>query len=180
MLYSYSGFGAQPPSDGQKRFIQQTDRYLQQQAWLQSNLRNKPLHNQGLCFHSLRAVSEAQMREVLATSDAALPVHIHVSEQEKEVNDSLAWSSERPVAWLMNRFEVDARWCLIHATHLDEQEVRRLAASGAVAGLCPTTEANLGDGIFPAVDYIAQGGRWGIGSDSHVSLSAQEELRWLE
>ena len=180
VLYSYSGFGAQPPSDGQKRFIQQTDRYLQQQAWLQSKLRNKPLHNQGLCFHSLRAVSEAQMREVLATSDAALPVHIHVSEQEKEVNDSLAWSSERPVAWLMNRFEVDARWCLIHATHLDEREVRRLAASGAVAGLCPTTEANLGDGIFPAVDYIAQGGRWGIGSDSHVSLSAQEELRWLE
>lgn len=180
VLYSYSGFGAQPPAAGQKRFIQQTDRYLQQQARLQAWVKDKPLHNVGLCFHSLRAVSEVQMHEVLAASDRALPVHIHVAEQEKEVNDSLAWSGERPVSWLMNRFDVDARWCLIHATHLDDSEVTRLATSGAVAGLCPTTEANLGDGIFPAVDYIAQGGRWGIGSDSHVSLSVQEELRWLE
>lgn len=180
VLYSYSGFGAQKPTDGQKRFIQQTDRYLQQQTWLQNALHDKPLHNHGLCFHSLRAVSEAQMHEVLSVSPATLPVHIHVAEQEKEVNDSIAWSGERPVAWLMNRFEVDKRWCLIHATHLDDDEIRRLAASGAVAGLCPTTEANLGDGIFPAVEYIAQGGRWGIGSDSHVSLSTQEELRWLE
>lgn len=180
VLYSYSGFGAQPPVAGQKRFIQQTDNYLQQQARLQTWVKDKPLHNVGLCFHSLRAVSEVQMHEVLAASDRSLPVHIHVAEQEKEVNDSLAWSGERPVSWLMNRFDVDARWCLIHATHLDDSEVTRLATSGAVAGLCPTTEANLGDGIFPAVDYIAQGGRWGIGSDSHVSLSVQEELRWLE
>ncbi len=120
------------------------------------------------------------MHAVLSASETTLPIHIHIAEQEKEVNDSLAWSGERPVSWLMTRFDVDARWCLIHATHLDDSEVTRLAASGAVAGLCPTTEANLGDGIFPAVDYIAQGGRWGIGSDSHVSLSVQEELRWLE
>ena len=84
------------------------------------------------------------------------------------------------MAWLYNRFAVDARWCLIHATHLDQQEMARMADSGAIAGLCPTTEANLGDGIFPAVEYIGRGGRWGIGSDSHVSLSALEELRWLE
>lgn len=180
VLYSYSGFGSQPATAGQKRFIQQTDRYLQQQARLEKWQQQRPLLNRGLCFHSLRAVSESQMREVLAASDPALPVHIHVAEQQKEVNDSLAWSGERPVAWLLNRFAVDARWCLIHATHLDEDERTRLARSGAVAGLCPTTEANLGDGIFPAVAYIAQGGRWGIGSDSHVSLSAQEELRWLE
>jgi formimidoylglutamate deiminase len=96
------------------------------------------------------------------------------------VADSLAWSGERPVSWLLNRFAVDARWCLIHATHLDESEVSRLAASKAVAGLCPTTEANLGDGIFPATDYIALGGSWGIGSDSHVSLDVVEELRLLE
>ncbi|MEN4567599.1 formimidoylglutamate deiminase [Pantoea agglomerans] len=180
VLYSYSGFGSQPASAGQKRFIQQTDRYLQQQARLDTWQQQRPLLNRGLCFHSLRAVSESQMQDVLAASDPTLPVHIHVAEQQKEVNDSLAWSGERPVAWLLNRFEVDARWCLIHATHLDESELARLARSGAVAGLCPTTEANLGDGIFPAVEYIAQGGRWGIGSDSHVSLSAQEELRWLE
>ncbi len=104
------------------------------------------------------------MHAVLSASETTLPIHIHIAEQEKEVNDSLAWSGERPVSWLMTRFDVDARWCLIHATHLDDSEVTRLAASGAVAGLCPTTEANLGDGIFPAVDYIAQGGRWGIGS----------------
>lgn len=180
VLYSHSGFGAQPPLPGQKRFIQHTEAYLRQQQRLAAAVEGKPLLSRGLCFHSLRAVSEAQMREVLAVSDATLPVHIHVAEQEKEVNDCLAWSGERPVAWLLNRFAVDARWCLIHATHLETAEIHRLAASGAVAGLCPTTEANLGDGLFPATDYIAQGGRWGIGSDSHVSLSALEELRWLE
>ena len=180
VLYSYSGFGSQPASDGQRRFIQQTEAYLQQQQRVAQWSANKPLLNHGICFHSLRAVSEVQMREVLAAGAADVPVHIHVAEQEKEVNDSLAWSGERPVSWLYNRFEVDQRWCLIHATHLDDSEIQRMAASGAIAGLCPTTEANLGDGIFPAVEYIAQGGRWGIGSDSHVSLSAQEELRWLE
>ncbi len=180
VLYSYSGFGAQPASEGQRRFIQQTDAYLQQQQRVAQWSAHKPLLNHGICFHSLRAVSEAQMRDVLAASHAEVPVHIHVAEQEKEVNDSLAWSGERPVAWLYNRFEVDKRWCLIHATHLDDSEIQRMAASGAIAGLCPTTEANLGDGIFPAVEYIARGGRWGIGSDSHVSLSALEELRWLE
>ena len=180
VLYSFSGFGSQPASDGQRRFIQQTDAYLQQQQRAAQWSANKPLLNHGICFHSLRAVNETQMREVLAAGAADVPVHIHVAEQEKEVNDSLAWSGERPVDWLYNRFEVDQRWCLIHATHLDDSEIQRMAASGAIAGLCPTTEANLGDGIFPAVEYIAQGGRWGIGSDSHVSLSAQEELRWLE
>jgi len=180
VLYSYAGFGAQPPQPGQKRFIQDTARYLRQQQHLRDALTGKPLHNQGICFHSLRAVSEAQMQEVLAALPDTLPVHIHVAEQEKEVRDSQAWSGERPVSWLLNRFEVDARWTLIHATHLDKSEIARLAASGAVAGLCPTTEANLGDGIFPATEYIAQGGRWGIGSDSHVSLDVVEELRWLE
>lgn len=180
VLYSYAGFGSQPAQPGQKRFIQDTHSYLAQQQRLHQLIAGRPLYNQGLCFHSLRAVNEQQMREVLASSPADLPVHIHIAEQEKEVNDSLAWSGERPVSWLLDRFDVDTRWCLIHATHLNEQEIRRLAASQAVAGLCPTTEANLGDGIFPATDYVAQGGRWGIGSDSHVSLDVVEELRWLE
>lgn len=180
VLYSHAGFGAQPPQPGQKRFIQDADSYLRQQERLRSLLADKPRHNQGLCFHSLRAVTQQQMEQVLAASPADLPVHIHIAEQEKEVNDSLAWSGERPVSWLLDRFAIDSRWCLIHATHLDNSEISRLASSGAVAGLCPTTEANLGDGIFPATDYIAQGGRWGIGSDSHVSLDVVEELRWLE
>ncbi|MCU5772948.1 formimidoylglutamate deiminase [Erwiniaceae bacterium BAC15a-03b] len=180
VLYSYAGFGALPPQAGQKRFIQNTEQYLRQQENLSTLLRDKPLHNQGLCFHSLRAVSQQQMDDVLAASSTTLPVHIHIAEQEKEVNDSLAWSGERPVNWLLDRFDVNQRWCLIHATHLDQGEISRLASSAAVAGLCPTTEANLGDGIFPATDYIAAGGRWGIGSDSHVSLDVVEELRWLE
>ncbi|MCL2898773.1 formimidoylglutamate deiminase [Brenneria tiliae] len=180
VLYSYSGFGAQPPQAGQRRFIQDTERYLRQQAHLRRLLADKPLHNQGICFHSLRAVTGEQMHDVLSSLGERLPVHIHIAEQEKEVDDCLAWSGERPVNWLLDRFEVDDRWCLVHATHLDDAEIRRLAVSGSVAGLCPTTEANLGDGIFPATEYIAQGGRWGIGSDSHVSLDVVEELRWLE
>lgn len=180
VLYSYAGFGAQPPQPGQIRFIQDTDSYLAQQQRLADLLRAKPLHNAGICFHSLRAVSEAQMNAVLSAMPAALPVHIHIAEQQKEVDDCLAWSGERPLNWLYDRFAVDQRWTLIHATHLDDRELARVALSGAVAGLCPTTEANLGDGIFPLDRYVAHGGRWGIGSDSHVSLNVVEELRWLE
>jgi formimidoylglutamate deiminase len=117
---------------------------------------------------------------VLAVSPKDLPVHIHIAEQQKEVNDCLAWSGQRPIAWLFDNIDIDARWCLIHATHPDRFELASIAASNAVIGLCPTTEANLGDGIFPGVDYLAQKGRWGIGSDSHVSLNVVEELRWLE
>ncbi|NKI74102.1 formimidoylglutamate deiminase [Dickeya sp. CFBP 2040] len=180
VLYSYSGFGAQPPQPGQARFIQDVDHYLRQQETLAALIQSYPLLNHGLCFHSLRAVSQNQMEDVLEATDSSLPVHIHIAEQQKEVNDCLNWSGERPVQWLFNRFAVDARWCLVHATHLDQQELNRLADSLAVAGLCPTTEANLGDGIFPLDRYVALGGRWGIGSDSHVSLNVVEELRWLE
>lgn len=180
VLYSYAGFGAQPPQAGQRRFIQHVDGYLAQQQVISRQLAGRPTQNQGLCFHSLRAVSLEQMQQVLAASDPTLPVHIHIAEQQKEVNDCLHWSGQRPIAWLFDHLEVDARWCLIHATHPDASELKQLAASAAVAGLCPTTEANLGDGIFPGVDYLALGGRWGIGSDSHVSLNVVEELRWLE
>ncbi|WP_075180806.1 formimidoylglutamate deiminase [Pantoea sp. 1.19] len=180
VLYSYSGFGAQPPLAGQQRFIQDSEAYLAQQQRLQRLLIGKPLHRAGLCFHSLRAVSEQQIREVLDASPASGPIHIHIAEQQKEVSDCLAWSGQRPLSWLYDHFPVDDRWCLVHATHLDDREMQRLARSGAVAGLCPTTEANLGDGIFPADSYIRAGGRWGIGSDSHVSVDVVEELRWLE
>ncbi|WP_145579551.1 formimidoylglutamate deiminase [Yersinia vastinensis] len=180
VLYSYAGFGAQPAQQGQRRFIQNTESYLKQQQVIQQQLANQPLQNHGLCFHSLRAVELSQMQDVLHVSDKHLPVHIHIAEQQKEVNDCLAWSGQRPVTWLYDNLPVDSRWCLIHATHLDESELVRLAQSQAVAGLCPTTEANLGDGIFPAVDYVQRQGRWGIGSDSHVSLDVVEELRWLE
>ncbi|MBC3952189.1 formimidoylglutamate deiminase, partial [Pseudomonas folii] len=180
VLYSHSGFGGQAPNEGQRRFIHSTDSYLDLQARLQPVLRQQPAQQLGLCFHSLRAVTPEQISAVLAASDPHCPVHIHIAEQQKEVDDCLSWSGRRPVQWLYENAPVNERWCLVHATHVEPDEVALMAQSGAVAGLCLTTEANLGDGIFPAVDYIAQGGRWGIGSDSHVSLSVVEELRWLE
>nr|WP_314477021.1 formimidoylglutamate deiminase [uncultured Pseudomonas sp.] len=180
VLYSHAGFGGQAPSGGQRRFIQSTDQYLHLQAQLAPLLAAHPAQQLGLCFHSLRAVTPGQIAEVLAASDTRCPVHIHIAEQQKEVDDCLAWSGLRPLQWLHEHVNVDERWCLVHATHAEPDEVTAMARSGAVAGLCLTTEANLGDGIFPAVDYLAQGGRLGIGSDSHVSLSVVEELRWLE
>ena len=180
VLYSHSGFGGQAPNEGQRRFIHSTDSYLDLQARLLPLLREQPAQQLGLCFHSLRAVTPEQIGAVLAASDKNCPVHIHIAEQQKEVDDCLSWSGRRPVQWLYENAAVDQRWCLVHATHVQPDEVALMAHSGAVAGLCLTTEANLGDGIFPAVDYIAQSGRWGIGSDSHVSLSVVEELRWLE
>ena len=180
VLYSHSGFGGQAPNDGQRRFINSTEQYLTLQQQLQPLLAQQPTQHLGLCFHSLRAVTPEQINDVLSASDASCPIHIHIAEQQKEVNDCLSWSGKRPVQWLYDNVDVDQRWCLVHATHVNAEEIRRMAQSRAVAGLCLTTEANLGDGIFPAVDYLAQGGRLGIGSDSHVSLSVVEELRWLE
>ncbi|MBO2928510.1 formimidoylglutamate deiminase [Metapseudomonas otitidis] len=178
VLYSHAGFGGLPPNEGQRRFIHSTDSYLT----LQQRLREALPANQGLglCFHSLRAVTPDQLATVLAAEDGSRPIHIHIAEQQKEVDDCLAWSGRRPLQWLYEHVPVDPRWCLVHATHAEADEVQAMARSGAVAGLCLTTEANLGDGIFPAVDFLAQGGRLGIGSDSHVSVSVVEELRWLE
>ncbi|SHN15781.1 formimidoylglutamate deiminase [Pseudomonas asturiensis] len=180
VLYSHSGFGGQAPNEAQRRFIHSTDSYLDLQARLQPIVASQTAQRLGLCFHSLRAVTPEQISAVLAASAPDCPVHIHIAEQQKEVDDCLSWSGRRPLQWLYENAPVDNRWCLVHATHAEPDEVALMANSAAVAGLCLTTEANLGDGIFPAVDYLAQGGRWGIGSDSHVSLSVVEELRWLE
>ncbi len=109
-----------------------------------------------------------------------MPIHIHIAEQIREVEDCLAWSGARPVAWLLDHAPVDARWCLVHATHMTGAETLAMARSGAVAGLCPITEANLGDGLFPAEAFLAAGGRYGVGSDSNVRIDATEELRLLE
>ena len=132
-----------------------------------------------LAPHSLRAVTPAQLSELIAL-DPGAPVHIHIAEQQAEVADCLAWSGARPVQWLLDQAAVDRRWCLIHATHITPAESAALAASGAVTGLCPITEANLGDGLFPAPGYLSAGGHYGIGSDSNVLIDAAEELRWLE
>lgn len=178
VLYSHSGFGEQSLKPEQKRFQTDVDTVLHIVEAL-APLRNGQLEV-GAAPHSLRAASVKQIQELMAALPKERPLHIHIAEQQGEVQQSLDFCGRRPVEYLFDQLAVDARWCLVHATHLNEAEVAQLAASGAVAGLCPSTEANLGDGLFPLGDYLAQGGRWGIGSDSHVSQSPVEELRWLE
>lgn len=180
VLYSHSGFGGQSASAGQARFINTTDQYLSIHQGCQKIVANHDLHQIGVCFHSLRAVTQDQIHDVLAEIPDNMPIHIHIAEQQKEVQDCLGWSGQRPVQWLANEIGLDERWCLVHATHLSNDEMMSIAQHRAVAGLCPTTEANLGDGLFPAVEFMREKGRWGIGSDSHVSLSVAEELRTLE
>lgn len=179
VLYAHGGFGGKAPSDGQRRFINSIDQYLKLQDILAKDCA-APGRRLGFCFHSLRAVTLDEIQAVMDSSRDGRPVHVHIAEQQKEVDDCVAWSGRRPIQWLYDKVAVDDRWCLIHATHAEADEVTAMAKSRAVAGLCPTTEANLGDGLFPAVDFLAEGGRLGIGSDSHVSLSVVEELRWLE
>lgn len=178
VLYSYSGFGEKPLKPEQQRFRTDAQDVLRIVEALEP-LRDAQTEV-GVAPHSLRAATVDQIKEVLATLPKARPVHIHIAEQMAEVQQSLDWSGRRPVQWLYEKLDVDQRWCLIHATHLTADEVGGIARSGAVAGLCPTTEANLGDGLFPLESFLAQGGVFGIGSDSHVSQSAVEELRWLE
>jgi formimidoylglutamate deiminase len=172
VLYCHSQFGGAPPTDAQRRFILTPDAY----AKLLQSLGDTHL---GVAPHSLRAVTPEELAGAISIAGDS-PIHIHVAEQEKEVVDCIAWSGARPVAWLLDHAPVDQRWCLVHATHMDDSERARLASSGAVAGLCQTTEANLGDGIFPLRAFLADRGRFGIGSDSNVCTSPVEELRWLE
>jgi formimidoylglutamate deiminase len=185
VLYQYSGFGAKPPLAAQARFVHSTDAYLSLVRELHDIYKGMPDVRIGAAFHSLRAVDPAAIEASLAALpqvDAGAPIHIHVAEQRREVEECVSWSGKRPVQWLLEHARPDSRWCLVHATHLDQAEVGALAASGAVAGLCPTTEANLGDGIFPAAEYLdgAAPGVFGIGSDSHVEVSVCAELRMLE
>lgn len=183
VLYRYGGFGMKAPQERQRRFLHDSDAYARLLETLAPFFRNRADRRLGIAPHSLRAVSPEMLHAAIAALnriDSGAPIHIHIAEQTAEVEDCLAWSGKRPVEWLLDQGIVDARWCLVHATHLTPDETQRLAASKAVAGLCPTTEANLGDGLFPAIDYLTAQGRIGIGSDSHVSVHAAEELRLLE
>ncbi len=179
VLYMTGGFDGRPLSERQRRFGFEVDTFLRLIEQLRK-MENSTLRV-GVALHSLRAVPEAAMCAVLESGliDAA-PIHIHIAEQIGEVQDCLALRNARPVEWLLDHAPVDPRWCLVHATHMTPTETRRLAETGAVAGLCPTTEANLGDGLFPLRAYLDAGGVFGIGSDSHISISPVEELRWLE
>ena len=172
VFYAHSTFGAAPPHAEQRRFITDLDGFAR---LVEDCEKLAPVV--GVAPHSLRAVAPEELEAILKLTTG--PVHIHLAEQVKEVEDCVAWSGARPARWLLDHMPVDARWCAIHATHMLDDEARDLAASGAVAGLCPITEANLGDGIFnPA--FFSSGGAFGVGGDSHIEVGVAAELKQLE
>lgn len=179
VFYAHGGFGGAQASAHQARFLSDVPSYAR--LIEASRVAVRPLGDAvvGIAPHSLRAVSPGELQSILPLAGNG-PIHIHVAEQVREVEECQAALGARPVEWLIDRNPVDSRWCLVHATQVLPHEVMALAESGAVAGLCPITEANLGDGVFPAVDYQRSGGRYAVGSDSNVLISLSEELRLLE
>lgn len=180
VLYQYSNFGNLPPVGGQRRFINDTAGFIDLFEKLETRAQKIGGFSLGVALHSLRAVDPKDAREVLDVVGGGRPIHVHVAEQIKEVTDCLGWSGQRPVEFLLNNFNVNDDWCLVHATHMTDEELVNAARSGAIAGLCPVTEANLGDGVFKLSTWLEAGGKFGIGSDSHISVDTVEELRWLE
>jgi len=179
VFYAHGGFGGADPAPRQRRFICDLEQYARIHEACRSAVRALPGAVVGVAPHSLRAVTAQELRGVAALAGTA-PVHIHIAEQLKEVEDCLSWSGRRPLEWLLENAAVNARWCLVHATHGTVAELAEVARRGAVIGLCPITEASLGDGIFPGVAYQQYQGRFGVGSDSNVRIDAAEELRLLE
>jgi len=178
--YAQGGVDGRPLAGGQLRFRNDRDSFetlVERVPGIVGNLRADA--NWGVAPHSLRAVGRDDLR-ALAGIAPDRPMHMHIAEQEKEIDETLAVFGARPMEWLLGEHDVSRRWCLIHCTHMTPDETIRLAASGAVAGLCPVTEANLGDGIFDGARYLGEGGRFGVGSDSNIRISAVEELRQFE
>ena len=178
VLYMAGGFDGRPLSERQRRFGHDIDAYLRLFDALRTH--EGDTVRVGCALHSLRAVPPQAMREVLHALPMDARIHVHIAEQMAEVEECITLRGARPVQWLLDNATVDARWTLVHATHLDDAEVRGIARSGATVAICTTTEGNLGDGLFPLRAYLDAGGRWGVGSDSHISVSPVEELRWLE
>jgi len=179
VFYAHAGFGGQPPKPEQRLFVTGVGSYARLFEACERLVGGMRAESVGVAPHSLRAATPAELADVVALA-AERPIHIHAAEQISEVEDCVASLGQRPIRWLLDHAGVDRRWCLVHATHMDPSEARDLAASGAVAGLCPITEANLGDGVFRAREYLEAGGRYGVGSDSNVSIGAADELRQLE
>ncbi len=179
VFYAHSGFGGQNPTEGQRRFISDINGFARLLESSRKAVESVPEAVLGVAPHSLRAVTPKELTAVTAMLPEG-PIHIHAAEQMREVEDCVGWSGARPVEWLLRHAGVDTRWCLIHATHMTEDETAGLARAGAIAGLCPITEANLGDGTFPAPLFTAEGGGFGIGSDSNVLIGVAAELRQLE
>jgi formiminoglutamate deiminase len=180
VFYMQGGLNDKKLAEGQLRFGNDLEQYLRILDQTQDSLRNAPEdYLLGMAPHSLRAVSPESLKEILEARSSGT-VHIHIAEQLKEVEEIQTHFGARPVEWLLENVVVDSRWCLIHATHMTQEETQNLAKSGAVVGLCPITEANLGDGVFDGTELLLSGGKYGIGSDSNVRISLTEELRLLE
>lgn len=183
VLYAQGGFGAKPTTEGQRRFRHDPEDFVALVRDLRTRHARSTQIRIGIAPHSLRAITKDGFLPVLSdlrADDPDMPVHIHIAEQIGEVNDCVAWCGRRPVEHLYDAYPVDPRWCLVHATHLNEGEVAAIAKSKAVVGLCATTEANLGDGLFPTPEFLAQDGVLGVGSDSHVTVDPAAELRLAE
>ena len=179
VFYAHSGFGGQKPTEGQRRFINDLNSFSKLLESSRKAVESIPEAVVGVAPHSLRAVMPKELAAVTAMVRDG-PIHIHAAEQMREVEDCIEWSGARPIEWLLRHADVNDRWCLIHATHMTEAETKDMAKAGAIAGLCPITEANLGDGTFPGRRFTAKGGRYGIGSDSNVLIGVADELRQLE
>src|SRR4029434_3078140 len=178
-FYAHAGFGGTPTTAGQRRFTHTTHTFTHLYDRL-SERAPELVYVLGVSPHSRRAVTAEEIGQIVRMAEPFAPIHIHAAEQTREVDECYALTRMRPVEWLLTQAHVNARWCIVHATHMTERETAALAASGAVAGLAPTTEADLGDGTFPGVAYVAADGRFGIGSDSNTVISPFAELRQLE
>lgn len=183
VLYERAGFSDPEPTQDQKRFALTVDQLIAhyENASSIAGAMTDGIFQTGIGAHSLRAVSADSLKQISAVARTdGVPMHIHIAEQQREVDQCCTEFNARPVEWLFDNYDVNENWCLVHATHIDEQEIESIARSGAVVGLCPSTEANLGDGLFPLQPYLEHGGSIAIGSDSHISINPFEELRWLE
>ena len=178
-FYAHGGCGGKPATPAQARFLADLDGFARLVEASARHLRQLDGARLGIAPHSLRAVDAEELDELVRMCPSG-PIHLHAAEQALEVEECLAWCGARPVEWLLDNLPIGERWCLIHCTHMTHLETQRLARSGAVVGVCPITESNLGDGIFPAVEFERAGGRYAIGTDSNVRIAANEELRTLE
>ena len=179
VFYAHADFGGRAPDPAQRRFVNDLDGFSRLMEASRRAVAGQEGAVVGIAPHSLRAVTPDELDAVVAVAGTC-PIHIHIAEQMREVDECIAWSGQRPLQWLFDHAPVDRNWCLVHATHATSAELGAVADSGAVAGLCPVTEANLGDGTFNAPEFIDRGGVFGVGSDSNVLIGLSDELRQLE
>ncbi|MEM9100279.1 MAG: formimidoylglutamate deiminase [Pseudomonadota bacterium] len=180
VLYAQGGCDGRPLAGGQRRFGNDMDGFAALMTSAEAAIATLPADTAiGIAPHSLRAVSPDHLCQAVELAGDR-PIHIHIAEQIAEVDEVEARYGARPVAWLARAHALGPEWCLIHATHMMPDEIEAVARSGATAGLCPITEANLGDGIFHGAAFVATGGQFGVGTDSNVQVSLAGELRQLE